>query len=51
MLESVGCQHMAPDVREAFAKILGGSKGAEEGQRLLQGLIESKRYREDVWAS
>lgn len=42
---------MAPDVREAFAGVLGGDKGIEEGRVKLEALLAGNRYHEDVWAS
>ncbi len=46
-------KHMAPDVREAFAKILAGGQKVtiEQGRSLVEGMLAEKRYLEDVWAS
>lgn len=50
---SVSMQHMAPDVREAFAWVLSESKGLgiEQGRAVLDALVADNRYHEDVWAS
>lgn len=44
---------MAPDVREAFAKIYAKGRGVtvEEGRTLVEKMVAEKRYLEDVWAS
>ena len=45
--------HMAPDVREAFARVFQehAATTAADAQAWLTGLVASHRYLEDIWAS
>lgn len=44
-------KHMAPDVREAFAKVLARGRAVEEGRAAVERMVAAKQYNEDVWAS
>lgn len=46
-------KHMAPDVREAFAKVFATGRGVpiEKGRAAVERMVAAKQYNEDVWAS
>lgn len=46
-------KNMAPDVREAFAKVFAQGRGVpvEQGRTMVEKMVATEKYNEDVWAS